>query len=149
MILMAKEPSSMFHKVRTHGSSCTSRQSTTRNKPNTTHAPLRTSSPKPSQLEATRSAHRPSKQPKAKTAPECTERCENQEPGQSLAAMHHFLPMYSRQRNECLNMPRATRPNNSETTYDVVESEIKARGLAKSRAHRHRIKSLKETSSSS
>lgn len=42
-------------------------------------------------------------------------------------------------------MPRATKPNNSETTYDVVESEIKARGLAKSRAHHHRIKSLKET----
>ncbi|GKA11518.1 hypothetical protein Tco_0691064 [Tanacetum coccineum] len=53
-------------------------QPTIRNKPNTTHAPLRTSSPKPSQLEATCSAQRPSKQPKAKTTPECTERCENQ-----------------------------------------------------------------------
>ncbi|GJV47142.1 hypothetical protein Tco_1437354 [Tanacetum coccineum] len=65
-------------------------QPTTRNKPNTTHAPLRTSSPKPSILEATRSAQKPSKQPKAKTTPECTERCENQETEPTLCITCQF-----------------------------------------------------------
>lgn len=57
-----------IEEVCTRGRCCANRHPTTRNKPNTTHAPLRLTFPETAQLIATSTAPRLSKQPKARSS---------------------------------------------------------------------------------
>ncbi|GKG41767.1 hypothetical protein Tco_0473518 [Tanacetum coccineum] len=75
-------------------------------------------------LEATRSAQKPSKQPNAKTTPECTDRGEKQ--ARNGTNIMHHLSMYPRRGKKSLTMPRQQRPNNSVTkTYEESRAKLK------------------------
>ncbi|CAH1419444.1 unnamed protein product [Lactuca virosa] len=65
----ANSPCNTTEEVRTHGSCCSSRHPTTRYKPNTTHAPLGSTSPKIIKLTATNLAQGHAGNHKLKTTP--------------------------------------------------------------------------------
>lgn len=91
-MLKTKMPCRTTEEVSTHGSCCASRHPTTRNKPNTTHAPSRSSFPKAAQLVATHPAQGQASNQKPKQPPECTERCESNKTN-TKSVLPRFVPV--------------------------------------------------------